>query len=392
MNLYKLLFYPLLVIMLCSCSKRNNDHLNKFFNQDSEVHYLKNNEKTKRIELVANFEIEEKIEIFYNQISKITIDSYGRIFLENNKGVHVYEENGTFLTTIGQKGRGHGEFQAIHNLKIRNDSLYVYDASLRRISVFDINSFSLVNEIGVPSTKGFIGLGEFDVLENGSFVIGLRGTRKQKNSLITENFVEYYFMARNGMLERSSFYTSELADDFVITNNKGTSYPPIPFDRTTLFDVSNTDRIYFAWTGEIAIRSFNSNGEDGDGFYYSFENVRITSDNDFPEFHKVLGFVSETKRLLGNRLPKTLPAVAHFFIDDEERIWLATIVSDKKIYDWWVLGKKGEQIAKLILPKDQIIRSVKNNTVYISTNTSESKVATVKSYKIKWDSISTHRK
>ncbi|MBR9917534.1 6-bladed beta-propeller [bacterium] len=384
MDSNKLLLFILCLISLCSCNESKKNQSEKLFYQNEDFQYLKDKEVVKRIELIKNFEIEEKIEIQFKRISKIAVDKYDRLYLENNKGVHVYQKDGRYLKTIGQNGRGPGEFQTIHNLKIRNDSIYVYDASLGRISVFDIKTHDLINEISIPSTNGLIGLGDFGILEDGKIVIGLRGTKKNKNSVVTENFVEYFFLTRTGILVKPSFHTSNLVSDFIIVNNKGTSYPPIPFDRTTFFTISDKNEIYFAWTGEIAFKKYNSEGEFIKGFHYSFNNLKVSNDDDFPEFHKNLGFVSDTKRILGNKLPKTFPAIAHFFTDDEDRLWLATIVPDEKNYEWWILGNDGDQIAKFLLSKNSVIRTVKNNKAYVVATSLDTRVPTIISYELKW--------
>lgn len=183
-----------------------------------------------------------------------------------------------------------------------------------------------------------------------------------------------------------------MSRDFIIVNNKGTSYPPIPFDRTTLFTISDKNEIYFAWTGEIAIKKYSSEGEFIKGFHYSFNNVKVSNDDDFPEFHKNLGFVSDTKRILGNKLPDTFPAIAHFFIDDKDRCWLATIVPNENIYEWWILENDGDQIAKLLLSKKSVIRTVKNNKAYVSATSLDSGVPTIISYELKWDAELDHKK
>lgn len=147
MNSNKLLFFILCSIFLCNCSESQNNQSDIIFYQNEDFQYLKDKEVVKGIELIRNFEIEEKIEIQYKRISKIAVDKYDRLYLENDNGVHVYQKDGRYLKTIGQNGRGPGEFQTIHNIKIRDNNLYVYDASLGRISVFDINTHNLTNEI-----------------------------------------------------------------------------------------------------------------------------------------------------------------------------------------------------------------------------------------------------
>jgi len=382
--MYKIIICISAASFFCSCSSKSEYEFSSEKSSNS-LHTDSSEVKTLRLEIVLDSVIEQNPEIYYKRVSNVAVDSNGNIYLENNRGVHVYNEKGNYLSTIGRNGSGPGEFQTIHNIKIRKDSLYVYDASLARISVFNINSKKLINEVRLPSKKGLIGLGDFDILKDGRLVVGLRKTKEK--SPIIENYAEFYFLDQKGFLSNFPFQVSKLSDDFILINENGTSYPPVPFDRTTFFDVSKNGDIYFAWTGKISIKCYNSFGKFISEFNYPFKNTKINSVDDFPEFHKNLGFVSETKSILGDRLPSTFPAVANFFVDDKERLWFATITSDKNNYDWNVFTKEGKLIGRLSLEKEKKIMLVQNNVAYISSNNFSIQDPTLKIYDIKWNSL-----
>lgn len=44
--------------------------------------------------------------------------------------------------------------------------------------------------------------------------------------------------------------------------------------------------------------------------------------------------------------PDAWPAIHSFFVDDEKRIWIATIIDDEDQLEWWVLGEQGELLAR----------------------------------------------
>lgn len=322
--------------------------------------------------------------MFFTEIAQVGVDRLDRAYLSNDEAIHIYNNNGNYIRSVGRKGRGPGEFQVIHNFKVKDGKLYVYDANMSRISIFNLNTFELDNELSLSSKDGMIGLGEFGVRNDGSLILGMVESRKKQNSIITEKYMHYYSMDSSGKLSRNEIVTTKLSDYFELENRNGTSYPPIPFDRTTKFSLSISDKMYLAWTDEIAIKVFDLSGNYIKGIYYPFENVEISDDNDFPGAYKVLDIVTDTKRVLGKRMPDTHPAIAHFFVDDMERIWLSTIVSNREVYEWWVLKESGELLAKFTWPRQNILKVVKNGFAYAVDSDEKTGESILARYKINW--------
>jgi len=52
------------------------------------------------------------------------------------------------------------------------------------------------------------------------------------------------------------------------------------------------------------------------------------------------------------------------FIDDENRIWVSTIVDNDEVYEWWILENSGELINKFEWPRNKPIQTVRNNKLY----------------------------
>ncbi|QXD16777.1 6-bladed beta-propeller [Rhodocaloribacter litoris] len=83
---------------------------------------------------------EEEDDLIFGYIAGALLDGQGRLLVADwDAGtIHVFEADGRPAGQIGQKGEGPGEFQMISSLTLGpNDSLYVHDRALRRISVFD---------------------------------------------------------------------------------------------------------------------------------------------------------------------------------------------------------------------------------------------------------------
>ena len=65
-----------------------------------------------------------------------------------------------------------------------------------------------------------------------------------------------------------------------------------------------------------------------------------------------------------NKVPDTWPAMDNMIIDDDGRLWIATIVEDLDVFEWWLLEETGELLSKFKWPRDEPIVTVKNGKVY----------------------------
>ncbi len=77
--------------------------------------------------------------IVESERSQVVVDSRGRFFLFQRYGasLKVFDQRGRYLSTIGRKGGGPGEFEEIAVVRItRGDSIHVLDNKLSRVSVF----------------------------------------------------------------------------------------------------------------------------------------------------------------------------------------------------------------------------------------------------------------
>jgi len=376
-------------VFLCSCEYTSNQEvMPEFFGENSNIQVLKETSAPKSIvSFYKSTVIHESEEaLFYNN-PKIAADSDGRMYIEGMKKVHVFDQNGTFIGTIGREGRGPGEFQVIHNFKIRGNDLYVYDANLSRVSIFETESFELQDVINIPSVNGSIGLGEFDLLGKEHLIVGMRQAHRTSGSAVIEQFMHYYIIDFHGNVQLPSVITTDIYDYYEIPGDRGVSYPPIPFDRTTLFSLSPSGKLYFLHTDRIAIKVLNNKGEFLTGLYYPFHNVEIQSEREFPGLYHVLDIITNTKNILGNRLPRTHPAVSTFFIDDVERLWLATVIDNLNLYEWWVLEKTGELITKFKWPRNESIELVKKGYMYTHQIDDETGLQQVVRYRIELEEM-----
>lgn len=81
-------------------------------------------------------------------------------------------------------------------------------------------------------------------------------------------------------------------------------------------------------------------------------------------------------------VPKIWPALKTMFFDDEDRLWISTIVNDQDIYEWWIMEKSGKVIAKFEWPRRKRLVTVRNGFLYTQEQESESSEYFILRYKM----------
>jgi len=79
-------------------------------------------------------------EYAFGELGEIAVDKRGRLFAYDEKDhqLRAYDAAGSFVTRIGRRGSGPGEYQGIVGLTIVADSFVaIYDPSLARITLFE---------------------------------------------------------------------------------------------------------------------------------------------------------------------------------------------------------------------------------------------------------------
>jgi hypothetical protein len=78
-------------------------------------------------------------DIGFSRIGNVAVDSRANVYVVENQDqtIRVFDAKGKPLFRIGHKGKGPGEFTRIDAIGFKGDTLWVRDASLARISMFN---------------------------------------------------------------------------------------------------------------------------------------------------------------------------------------------------------------------------------------------------------------
>jgi len=129
----------------------------------------------------------------FGRVMDVALSGSGRILVADDQNVNVvvFDPNGRYVGTIGRKGQGPGEF--IMPWKVvadADDSVFVWDASLARISVFGPDQ-RFKRSFAVPP-QWLVNSMEF--LQDGRLLVAAYG-RKEPGSL--------HLLSRSGRVDRS---------------------------------------------------------------------------------------------------------------------------------------------------------------------------------------------
>lgn len=149
-----------LLLLTTNVFPQNNSWKGKIKIKDG-VKYIYNpkeglwdNDPTKKLTIKRMFSlgsVEADEEYLFSWVQYITTDSLGNIYVCDSKEnrIQVYNKDGKYLKTIGQKGQGPGELMRPMKVLIgRNGNIYINDDLNYRISIFNskgkfINSFRI---------------------------------------------------------------------------------------------------------------------------------------------------------------------------------------------------------------------------------------------------------
>jgi hypothetical protein len=136
---------------LPSKGEKNTNIIDVENDSDKNANQHKAKQKFDKIQLASEIGqlYGEPNEIF-GFIQSIIIDSYNRIYIldRNQQHIQVYMANGDYITRLGNKGQGPGEFEMAYSMDTYKDSL-LYVSNGYRIEVFDISQ----DEIKFIETK-----------------------------------------------------------------------------------------------------------------------------------------------------------------------------------------------------------------------------------------------
>lgn len=307
----------------------------------------------------------------------ILIDDRGRIFLGDggwgHRGIHVYAPDGSFIKTMGGGGKGPGEFLDATNMGLIGNKLYLFDRDLDRVNVYSLEGLEISHTHVLDPRKW----DHIEEIQSSTLLhlyfrsdsTYLAGFVEQVNPELSEDdrLIRYYQTNQEGEII-SGKILEQRSLKFLRTQ---TSRFTLEHNRQSLLSLTDSDGMIGAWTEDFLLKLYDSNGQYQSAIYYPFEREAINKqavltrhdETAAPNMSEQLNLYKA--RINDATLPEQWPALNSMLVDDEGRIWVATVDNYLDTFTWWVLEDSGELLARFTRPQNERIAAVKDGYAYV---------------------------
>lgn len=392
-------------LVLTGCSGMEREDLSKQVpeqvqNLENVTIHSSEEEPEYDIELIRELAIVDNKQVYFGTPQFVEADDSGRLFIANGLAtgipkVRIFDSDGYYLGSLGRSGRGPGEFLSVNNLMFHSGALYVFDGRLLLVHTFSLETLEYEDTIYLhPQNRD-----DFDEMKVVSNIYPLK---VQGDGTFLVRYTEFPSVGAMSSMgtdasseEGYRWYFNLSADGSRLTNlifeeeytsiMPGFNSAPEPFENAPLFAHSEDGKFYTAWSKDFLIRAYDAEGNYLRAFYHPFEKRPLTRD----EAREIVvenavnasDEREEREKLNQVTLPETWPVLHSMEVDDENLLWISTIVDSDEIYRWWIVDSRGALLARFDWPRDREIMEIKNGYMY-ARETDESGVASVVKYRI----------
>ncbi|MDZ7773285.1 MAG: hypothetical protein U5K31_11200 [Balneolaceae bacterium] len=321
------------------------------------------------------------------------VDAQGRVIIpnESEKYINVYDSSGTKITTLGREGRGPGEFTSLYHMGIIGDEIYATFASGIGINFFSLDSLVSTHTLYLePELENIIRDSATWLIQSPRFYRTVDGKSLlaayrdyDKKETPQDHRLKFYLLNREGRF--SSDLLLEMRSDEKFTLDMGGNFPgrgiltDLPVSLKSLIDVDSNALIYYARTDTPLVKVRDTTGTYRKAFYLDLPRVETRADD-------VISLADNGDFLAGGIRKMDLrplwPAFDSMIIDDDDRIWISTVIEDFEVYRWWVLDTEGNLLARFDWPRDKPIRYIRDDHIYTRETNEERYIDEIVRYRI----------
>jgi len=296
-------------------------------------------------------------EYMFSALQDIDVDNDGNIYALDQKESHikVFDNEGRYLRTIGQRGQGPGELGSAYFFSLTSQRhLIVEDVRGRRMVVFNLEGEFIKN---ISSAKNFFIMSDADSKEcfYGIMAIQDENPRYELRKLDPNLEVLHTVMSSPSALTKQNTYRAY--------------YPMI------LFDVNKDDNVVFGYPETYEINICDPSGKPVRKICKVFRPVEITEEEkkEITNRHLPPGFSYD--------IPKFHSAFQGILVDDQNRIYVSTWEKDNGRYYHDIFTAEGKYLVRVLLNFTPLV--IKKDKIY-AIETDEEEYQKIKRYQVSW--------
>lgn len=367
--------YGLAVIMACAiaaCAREGKDLASVEQRDQQGVISVTIPEWIVRQAAVVTDDQAEQRAIPYGVVT-VEEDATGKFYVLNTGDgrISVYEPDGSFVGTIGRRGRGPGEFESPVDIEIGPDeSLYVLDAADARISRFQLgdgsfqSSVRLETDLGVPV--------QIEVAQTGAILVEFRpvpGFAGRSHPVLAR--VDLSSGSALPVLELDSLPQVQLT--FEQGSARITRFLDAPFAPKPVWTVDPAGAILYGTGASYEV--FRTTGDERESLFRveaRAERVRPSDQQEYLESHPEL-----QKATTPVPFPETKPYFTGIRIDHDGLLWSRTQVGTRG-ESWDVRDPSGNLLGEVRFPRRSRLSGLTRRAIYVTVVDEEGAEALVR--------------
>ncbi len=251
----------LLIVLCIGCVQTDSEEVPEHLSEiENLTVYPSDVNPQNDIQFTRTQVFEESDDLTIGQISEIAVDGQERVYIseatQGHAAIHVFEPDGSYLTSLGGYGEGPGEFRSIINPQIVEGKLYALDGRELKINVYSLQSLSFKNSIQLDPGKwshleelNGAFPSDFTVLDSNRILLTFLKSDGRKELLFR------YMMNSSGEIISDKIIEQVSAEHFVRPDDDGIFFSP--FSSSGLLAITENENLFTIWTEEILFKKIH---------------------------------------------------------------------------------------------------------------------------------------
>lgn len=281
----------------------------------------------------------------FGRISTIAVGSTNHVFVGDDQAaiVWVFDSEHGLLHAIGGPGEGPGEFRDVNSLQVLADTLYVFDATLGRLTAFDTSREppevlrTITFRTERPVQQVLVESGDFMVVKVKS-ATGVVGAEIPRDSLTVHRLFTESVITNLG----NTIFTIPRDQDLVLSVPGFVMVRPMPFGRRSFLRLGTNGTLWSLWTGRRIVHGYSSTGDQlfelalpgtGERRIAQEDLVTIVAAVEERDGSNAAQFLSTAvdQARTEDRFPATWPVATNLIVDELDRLWVTLLSDDDEI-------------------------------------------------------------